>query len=160
LPGCARTAAGIPAACLGLPNQGQFQDLKGKPVTFSPKWSGRVGFDWNGNLAWHGLTWDVTSNVSFYSKQFAGLVTDANPQSIQDGYAVLGARATLNGPGDRWSFSVFGNNLTDTHYTNGNLYQVLDGPLGLRNGVFPGSTAIRLLHADPRTVGASFTVRY
>lgn len=75
-------------------------------------------------------------------------------------YQLLGARITLNGPDDRWSVSVFGNNLTNTQYTNGNLYQVLDGPLGLRNGVFPGSTAIRTLHADPRTYGASATFRF
>ncbi len=160
LPGCQPTALGIPAVCLTLPNQGQFQDLEGKPVTFSPKWSGRVGFDWIGNVGSTGWTWDFTSNLSFWSKQFVGLVTDANPQSIQDGYAILGLRATLNSPDDRWSVSLFGNNLTDKNYTNGNLYQVLDGPLGLRNGVFPGSTAVRRLHADPRTYGASVTVRF
>ena len=160
LPGCARTAAGIPTACLALPNQGQSQDLKGKPVTFSPKWSGRVGFDVTGEVGSSGVTWDATSNLSFYSKQYMGLVTDANPQSIQDSYAVLGARLSINGRNDRWTASIFGNNLTDKNYTNGNLYQVLDGPLGLRNGVFTGSTAVRRLHADPRTYGASVTVRF
>ena len=47
------------------------------------------------------------------------------------------------GADDRWSVSLFGNNLTNTQYSLGHLYQVLDGPLGLRNGVFPGSTAVR-----------------
>lgn len=37
---------------------------------------------------------------------------------------------------------------------------MLDGPLGLRNGVFPGSTAIRKLRGDPRTVGASVVFRF
>ena len=40
-------------------------------------------------------------------------------------------------PGDRWSVSLFGNNLTDKQYEAGNLYQFLKGSLGLRNGVFP-----------------------
>src|SRR4030095_5366468 len=86
------------------------QDLEGKPATFAPKWSGRVGFDWTGDVGTGGLTYDVTSNLSFVSKQFGGLVNDANPQTIIDGYALLGARATLNGADDRWSVSLFGNN--------------------------------------------------
>ena len=115
-----------------------------------------------------GYSWDFTSNLSFTSKFFGGLQNDANPQTIIDGYALLGARATLNGPGDRWSVSLFGNNLLDKQYEAGNLYQfgeslgVFNPPTGggVRNGVFPGSTAVRRLHADPRTVGASFTFRY
>ena len=76
--------------------------------------------------------------------------------------------AEFDGPGDRWSVSLFGNNLLDKQYEAGNLYQfgeslgVFNPPTGggVRNGVFPGSTAVRRLHADPRTVGASFTFRY
>ena len=56
--------------------------------------------------------------------------------------------------------SLFGNNLTNTQYSLGHLYQVLDGALGLRNSVFPGSTAVRKLHADPMTYGASATFRF
>jgi iron complex outermembrane recepter protein len=163
LPGCARNPAvtgAIPPICLGLPNQGQVQDLKGNPVTFSPEWTGRVGFDWTGDIGSAGMSWAINANLSFISDQFIGLVTDANPQTIEDGYALLGARFTLNGPDDRWSASLFGNNLTNTQYSLGHLYQVLDGPLGLRNGVFTGSTAVRRLHADPRTYGASVTYRF
>jgi iron complex outermembrane receptor protein len=116
--------------------------------------------DWNGDVGGTGLTWAAHANLSFVSDQFIGLVTDANPQTIEDGYALLGARLTLNGPDERWSASLFGNNLTDTPYSLGHLYQVLDGPLGLRNGVFPGSTAVRRLRADPRTYGASVTFRF
>ena len=145
-------AANLP----GLPGT---QDLEGEAATFAPKWSGRVGFDWTGNFG-SGYSWDLNSNLSFVSKQFGGLVNDANPQTIIDSYATLGARATLNGPDDRWSVALFGNNLTNKQYEAGNLYQFLDAPLGLRNGVFPGSTAVRRLHADPRTYGVSATFRY
>jgi len=155
LPGC---GAPVPAVCTtaGL---GATQDLKGTPATFSPKWSGRVGFDWTGHFA-NDWSWDLNSNLSFVSKQYGGLVNDANPQTIIDGYALLGARASLNGPGNHWTVSLFANNLLNKQYSLGYLAQFLDGPLGLRNGVFPGSTAIRSLHADPRTVGASLTFRY
>jgi iron complex outermembrane receptor protein len=145
-------AANLP----GLPGT---QDLEGEPATFAPKWSGRVGFDWIGDFG-SGYSWDLNSNLSFVSKHFGGLVNDANPQTVIDGYALLGARATVNGPGDRWSVSLFGNNLLDKQYEAGNLYQFLGANLGLNNGVFPGSTAVRRLHADPRTYGASATFRF
>jgi iron complex outermembrane receptor protein len=164
LPGCApRVIAGvptIPAACQLLPNQGQTQDLKGEKATFAPKWSGRIGFDWTGDIGSSGMSWDLNSNVSFISKHLGGLVNDANPQTIIDGYAILGARATLNGKNDLWSVSLFGNNLLDKQYEAGNLYQFLGTNLGLNNGVFTGSTAVRRLHADPRTYGASATFRF
>ncbi len=138
------------------------QDLKGKPATFAPEWSGRLGFDWSGDIGSSGLGWNFTSNLSFVSKQYGGLQNDANPQTLIDGYALLGSRVTLNGPDDRWSVSIFANNLLDKQYEAGNLYQFLEGSLpGLfRNGEFQGSTAVRRLHADPRTIGASATVRF
>jgi iron complex outermembrane receptor protein len=73
---------------------------------------------------------------------------------------VLGARISLNGPNDRWTFSLFGDNLLNQYYSAGDLYQVLAGPLGLQNSLHTGSIAIRPLHGEPQTVGASFTVRY
>ena len=162
LPGCVKvgTPPAIPAACLSLPNQGQFQDLKGKPATFAPKWSGRVGFDWTGNFGSTGLTWDLNSNLSFVSKVYGGLQNDANPQTIIDGYALVGARASITGADNHVTVSVFANNLFNKQYEAGNLYQFLGSNLGLINQVFPGSQAVRRLHADPRTVGASVTVRY
>ena len=160
LPGCAPRNGVIPVACQALPNQGQTQDLEGEEATFAPKWSGRVGFDWAGDLGWRGLSYNLNANASFVSKHFGGLVNDANPQTIIDGYAILGARATLNGKGDRWSVSLFGNNLLDKQYEAGNLYQFLGTNLGLNNGIFTGSTAVRRLHADPRTYGVSGTFRF
>ena len=144
----------------GLPGLGGTQDLRGKPVTFSPEFSGRIGADWTNDIGNSGMSLVLNTNLSFVSDQYIGLVTDANPQTIEDGYALLGARATLNGANDRWSVSLFGNNLTNTQYSLGHLYQVLDGALQLRNSVFPGSTAVRKLHADPMTYGASATFRF
>jgi iron complex outermembrane receptor protein len=168
LPGCTPSVATapVPAACAAV-NRGRTQDLAGKPATFAPKWSGRVGFDVNGQIGSSGYSWDFTSNLSFTSKFYGGLQNDANPQTIIGSYALLGARATLNGPSDRWSVSLFGNNLLDKQYEAGNLYQfgealgVLNPAAGgVRNGVFPGSTAVRRLHADPRTYGISGTFRF
>lgn len=143
----------------GLP-AGTTQNLKGAPATYSPEWTGQVGFDWMGALGGSGLTWNLNANVSFVSDQSIGTVTDNNPQTIQDGYALLGARFTINGANDRWSVAIFGKNLTNTQYASGAFYQVLGAGLGLNNGVFNGSAAVRQVHAEPRTYGASVTFRF
>lgn len=143
-----------------LPGLGGTQDLTGKPNTFSPKWVGNVAVDWSGDLGSSGLTWAVNGNVSFVSDQFVGTVNDANPQSLADGYALLGARLTINGANDNWSLSVFGRNLANQHYRPLAVYQPLGGALALNNGVFPGSTANRIQASEPRTYGVSATVRF
>jgi len=143
-----------------LPGLTGTQDLTGKPNTFSPKWTTNVSADWTGDLGSTGMSFAVNANVSMISDQYVGTVNDANPQSLADGYAVAGARLTLNGPNDRWSVSVFGRNLTNAHYRPLSVYQPLGAALGLNNTVFNGSTANRVQASEPRTFGASATVRF
>jgi iron complex outermembrane receptor protein len=160
LAGCVPVGGVIPAACTSLPSQGQVQDLTGKPNTFSPEWSGNVGVDWTGDIGSSGMSWALNGSLSFISSQYVGTVNDANPQSLASGYALLGARLTINGPDDRWSVSVFGRNLANKHYWPLSVYQPLGGSLGLNNTVFPGSTANRVQASEPRTFGASATFRF
>ena len=143
-----------------LPGLTGTQNLTGKPNTFSPEWAGNVGVDWSGDIGSGGMTWALNGNVSFVSDQFVGTVNDANPQSLADGYVLLGAHFSINGPDDRWSVSVFGRNLSNSHYRPLAVYQPLGGALGLNNGVFPGSTANRIQASEPRTWGASVSYRF
>jgi iron complex outermembrane recepter protein len=143
-----------------LPGLTGTQDLTGKPNSFSPKWVGNVAVDWSGDIGSSGLNWAATGNVSFVSDQFVGTVNDANPQSLADGYALLGARLSLNGPDDRWSVSVFGRNLGNTHYRPLSVYQPLGAALGLNNTVFPGSTANRVQASEPRTYGVAASFKF
>ena len=143
-----------------LPGLTGTQDLTGKPNTFSPKWVGNFALDWSGDLGASGMNWALNTNLSLVSDQFVGTVNDANPQSLADGYVLLGARLTLNGPNDRWSVSVFGRNLGNTHYRPLSVYQPLGAALGLNNTVFSGSTANRIQASEPRTWGASATFRF
>ncbi|HEX8057516.1 MAG TPA: TonB-dependent receptor [Novosphingobium sp.] len=138
----------------GLPGLGGTQDLKGKPTTASPKWTGRIAAGWTQGRM------DANLGLSFVSSQFLGLGSDANPQTVQKGYALLDARLTLNAVDRRWALSLFGTNLTDATYAIGRFYQVLDGAFGLRNGIFPGSTAIRVSRAYPRSYGLSASFWY
>jgi len=148
------------ATASNLPGLAGTQDLTGKPNTFSPKWTTNVSADWTGDIGNSGMTFAVNANVAMISDQYVGTVNDANPQSLADGYAVAGARLTLNGPNDRWSIAVFGRNLTNTHYRPLSVYQPLGASLGLNNTVFAGSTANRVQASEPRTFGASATIRF
>jgi iron complex outermembrane receptor protein len=143
-----------------LPGLTGTQDLTGKPNTFSPKWTGNFAIDWSTNLGSTGLSLATNGNLSIVSDQYVGTVTDANPQSLADGYAIVGARLTLNGPRNRWSLAVFGRNLNDAHYWPLSVYQPLGAALGLNNTVFPGSTANRVLANEPRTFGLAGTFRF
>ena len=147
------------ATASNLPGLTGTQDLTGKPNTFSPEWSGTVALNWTGDLGGN-MSWGLNTNVSFVSDQFVGTVNDNNPQSRADGYALLGARLTLYGPDERWSVAVFGSNLTDTHYRPLSVYQPLGAALGLNNGVFPGSTANRVMANEPRTIGVAGTFKF
>lgn len=149
----------FPAAS-GLPGIGGVQNLKGKPIQFSPKWSGTIGVNLDGDVGSSGMTWEASANTFLVSKQFVLATTDANPQGFIDGYATIGARLALNGRDDRWTVAIFGSNLTNQSAADLAIYQALDGPLGLRNGVFPGSSAIRFSRGAPRTLGVSGTVRF
>ena len=142
----------------GLP--GTVQDLTGTRANFSPKWSGRFGVDWAGNVGRSGMGWEVAGNLTFITDYRNSSVTDNNPQTVEDGYTLLSARVTLNAGNDRWSLALIGKNLINTQYADGSFNQVLGGPLSLNNGVFPGSSAIRRTHGDPRTIGITGTVRF
>lgn len=148
------------AAGANLPGLTGTQNLTGKPNTFSPEWVGNLAIDWSGDIGSSGIGWSLNGNLSFVADQYVGTSLDANPQTLADGYVLLGARATIHGPDERWSLSVFARNLGDTNYRPLMVYQPLGGPLGLNNTVFSGSTAVRVLASEPRTWGVSGTVRF
>ncbi|MBS0482892.1 MAG: TonB-dependent receptor [Proteobacteria bacterium] len=143
-----------------LPGLTGTQDLTGKPNSFSPKWSGNFGADWSGDIGSGGMRWVLNGTLSLVSDQYVGTVNDANPQSLADGYALLGARLTLYGRDDRWSVAVFGRNLANQHYRPLSVYQPLGAALGLNNTAFSGSTANRVQASEPRTWGASATFKF
>ncbi|UVO54734.1 TonB-dependent receptor [Sphingomonas sp. SUN039] len=143
-----------------LPGLTGTQDLTGKPNSFSPEWTGNFALDWSSELGSSGMRFAANANLSLVSDQFVGTQNDGNVQTLADGYALLGARLTLSGRDDRWSVSMFGRNLTGTSYSPLAVYQPLGAALGLNNTVFNGSTAVRIQASEPRTYGASATIRF
>jgi iron complex outermembrane receptor protein len=141
-----------------LPGLTGTQNLKGKRVAFAPEFTGNVAAEWRGDIG-SGLEWRMNGNLSFLSDYYSS-VNDGNPQTIMDGFAQIGARFSIGSIDERWTLALFGNNLTNKSFCSSTAYQLLDGAFGVRNGVFPGSTAIRCIHGEPRTYGASATIRF
>jgi iron complex outermembrane receptor protein len=143
----------------GLPGLGGTQDITGTPNAFSPEWQGTIGANISGDIDGPGLRWSLTPSVSLISEHFQG-INDANGQTIQGGYVTAQARLAISSADDLWTIAIFGNNLTDARFCQAKFYQTLGAGLGLNNGVFPGSTAVRCQLADPRSIGASVKVRF
>ncbi|MEO0318847.1 MAG: hypothetical protein RL404_2524 [Pseudomonadota bacterium] len=139
---------------------GAVQNLTGGRAHFAPAWTGNVGVEWRVPLGASGMQLVTNGNINFVSDQFIGGVTDNNPQTIQDGYSLLGGRIAIEGPEDRWSIAFYGRNLMNKAYDVNKFYQTLNAALGLNNGVFPGSTAVRAQRAEPRSYGVTATVRF
>jgi iron complex outermembrane receptor protein len=59
-----------------------------------------------------------------------GASSNSNPQSIQDSYALVNARAGIRAADGDWDITVFGYNLTDEDYCQTMFDQALGGPVG------------------------------
>ncbi len=83
-------------------------------------------------------------DYSYRSKVYA---TEFNhEETAQDGYSLWNARVTLRPQDGPWSFSVFGNNLTDEHY----FALVSESQGGAASGVY----------GAPRTYGVELGLRF
>ena len=150
LAGCNPVGGVIPAICVPRPSRARPEpDRHAEHLLAEMGWQFRCRLV--GDIGSGGLTWALNGNLSFVGNQFVGTQNDGNPQSLADGYALLGARLTISGQDDRWSVSVFGSNLADKNYRPLSVYQPLGGTLGLNNTVFTGSAANRVQASEPRT---------
>lgn len=135
------------------------QDLTGRRSSFSPKWQGNGYAQYDGAVGSAGLTWSARADLQFRSAANIGADENADPNTIQRAYQLLGGRIALNGPDDRWQVAAFATNLTGTHYCTYKLAQTAESLLGVRNPV-TGGTATRCYVGAPRTIGAQFGVRF
>lgn len=141
-------AANLP----GLPGT---QNLTGTRANYTPAWSGTAGAELSGSA--FAVSWILRTDVTFQSESNIGNSADNNPQAIQAGYALLSARLTVMTPSGAWSVALFGENLTDTPYSNNAFYQTFDTIFSLRGA---GTTAIRQTPGNPRTFGVSAVRRF
>lgn len=124
--------------------------LSGFPLTFSPKFAGTSGIEYSTPIGGD-MRISLRGDISYTTKHYAGTTIDGNPLTIQPGYSLLSARATLYGRDDNWSVALFGDNLADKRYCTNIAAQVFDAPLGLRNTTT--GTGLRCFVGNPRTWG-------
>jgi iron complex outermembrane recepter protein len=137
----------------GLPGT---QDLAGTRPTFTPEWTGTITGELNGTLGKSGMSWSLRSDVAFTTETNVGGVNDNNPDTIQDGYTLLSARASISS--GRWTASLFGSNLTNEDYCTSLAYQPFAALVGAQ---VPGHAALRCnVVATPRTFGAALSVDF
>ena len=142
-----------------LPAFSGTQDLTGKRSTFSPRWQGNGYAQYDAPLGGSGLTWMARFDLQFRSSANIGSDDNADPNTVQSAYSVMGARVALNGPNERWQVALYGANLADTRYCTYKLPQTAESLLGVRNPV-TGATAVRCYVGAPRTIGAQFSVKF
>ncbi|HEX7951868.1 MAG TPA: TonB-dependent receptor [Burkholderiales bacterium] len=138
-----------------LPGRPGTQDLSGKRPTFTPKWSGSVGGEYEGGLGATGWTWLARTDLSFTSRANIGGVNNADPNTVWPSYALLGGRITVARSDKRWSASIFGQNLTNKGYCTSVAYQPFGALLGAIAG---GQSALRCnVVGPPRTFGMAIS---
>jgi len=147
LPGCTGAAASCPLV----------QDLTGRTTTFAPKWTTDLGLEYDTAPFAGGWTAQLRGTLNYTSKFFT--TNDDNPQSIAGGQTLLGARATVVTPDQRWSFSLYGDNLTDQRYFTIKFPQTLDSLFGVRVPA-TGATLLRGFMGAPLTFGGRVSARF
>lgn len=138
------------------PGRTGVQDLTGTRVPYSPEWQGTAAIDYTSRFD---SGWEVDANVhlGFTSDIDVGIAGDGNPQGIQPGYGLLGTRIAVRLPDNRWEFSLSGENLTERGYCVTKYGMTLAAGLGLASN---GSTVMRCVLGEPRTVRAAVTLRF
>jgi iron complex outermembrane receptor protein len=141
-----------------LPGLAGTRDITGARPTFTPKWSGSIGAEYERELGSKGLAVLARGDLAFVSDNNVGLINDDNPQTTQEAYQLASARLTLFGPERKWSIGLFGSNLFDKGYCTSLAYQPFGGLIG---AVANGRSALRCnTVGTPRTVGVSGSVRF
>jgi iron complex outermembrane receptor protein len=137
---------------------GTVQDLTGERRNYSPEWQTSLVADWTQGFG-DGLEWYVGANWSWVDEQNIGASSNNNPQSMQDSFSFINARAGLRSAEGRWSITLFGNNLTDED----NCQAIFDQPLGGTMGAVDAAnnTAVqRCVLGAPQTWNLRATYRF
>jgi len=119
-------------------------------LSFAPLWSGVLSANWD-----IGLTSTLMLHMSASEKYNSSYNTgsDLDPLKIQGAYGILNARIGIGSADQKWSFELWGQNLTDKGY-----FQVaFDAPF---QGIPGVANQIDSFLGDPRTYGATLRVKF
>lgn len=124
------------------------QDMTGTPLPFASKWSVNFDMNYKTNLS-NGLKLYLDGNLNYRSEMQVS--SPENPNTYQDGFALLNGAVGLGSSNDRWKLSLFARNLTDEFYVARRFPTPL-GAVGSLSNVSP--------YEARRIVGVSLDVKY
>ena len=154
------------AADMTVPgNFAQLSLLPGSRASFAPEWSatGSVNFD---RSIGNGLRMGMSLAAKYSTDYNTG--SDLLPYKQQDALTLLNGRITLGSEDDRWSFEVWGQNLTDEEYVQvafnaplqGSAFQSTVQPNGTYYNPALDSQTYDAYLGQPRTYGATLRIKY
>ena len=130
-------------------------------VQNTPAWSGSANLDWAMPVGEGTLT--IGGGMSFKSQTYQFEI--ANPYLDQPAYQLFDASIVYKAPDGRWTFGVYGKNLTDKRYrTSGYTYMAANATTGAL--VTPLTSTLGLegilttFYGNPRQVFATATVSF
>ena len=137
---------------------GGVQDLTGERRNFSPEWQTSLAADWAQGFA-DSLEWYVGAVWSWVDEQNVGASSNNNPQSMQDSFSFINARAGLRSVEGNWDITLFGNNLTDEDYCQAIFDQAVGELLGAVD-VVNNTSVQRCVLGSPQTWNLRATFRF
>lgn len=127
---------------VGVNGAGDLDDFANTPLPFSPKWqaSGTADYEWDLNDR---IVAGIGATVTYNDRTTS--VVGGSDNSYLKAYTLIDLRASIGAADDRWTFSVWGRNVTDTYYWT-NVQTVYD-------------TSVRYT-GQPVTYGGTFSYRF
>lgn len=143
--------------CEGSPTCPLVQDLSGTRLPYAPELKGRIGLELNSGPFGDG--YEVTFGA--YQNHTSSFLTanTGNPQSRVDGYDTTDLRLTLVSPDDRWSLTVFGNNVFGEVYYTATVSQALGSLFGATDPA-TGQTVFRGFLGEPSRYGVRLSANF
>jgi iron complex outermembrane receptor protein len=131
------------------------QDLSGKATAAAPEWSWSLQGDYQSPV-FAGMVFGITGNVHGSSDYLLGAF--ANPNAVQQDFAVFDLSMRLNREDERWAVALIGKNLTDEYV----LTSASDAPSSGSGTGTPAGVRSDLVGTPqpPRTIALQFTLKY
>ena len=137
---------------------GAAQDLTGERRNFSPEWQTSLAADWTQSFA-DGLEWYAGASWSWVDEQNVGGSSNNNPQSMQDSFSIINARAGLRSAERDWDIVLFLHNLTDEDYCQ-TIFDQAVGELFGAVDISNNTSVQRCVLGAPRTWNLTASFRF